>query len=394
MNRVPHVIHVVQSLAFGGMEQIVLDLIRMYQGSVSVCCLDQKGPLAGNIGDNAIFCLNADRSRFPWDLSAVRKLRDQLLIVGNRCNSVVLHAHNMAAWQYAFLASIGSDTRVVYTQHGANVHNRGLKNSLRSRVLAWFTDRIVAVSENTAEAMTKYQGIPRYRITVIRNGVDVGKFAKWEPRINTDKHKWEEMTGIPQDSFVVGSVGRLDHVKGYDRLISAFASFTKHLASGCRLQVACEKQTAGSLALLLVGDGSERANLELQAKELGIDKQVIFAGYQKDVGTYLQVMDVFVLPSRSEGISIALLEACASGLPAVVTDVGGNVEVVEDGATGIVVPSGDRQLQVTTLEKLYLDEGLRRKMGNAARKRIAENFSLEAMVRDYEKVYEDVFAKP
>ncbi|MDD4869225.1 MAG: glycosyltransferase [Kiritimatiellae bacterium] len=412
--------HLVTSLNYGGLETIVVDLAEMLNrknlGGCTIYCLDVPKELAKEVNICPVEYLSADRSKFPWDVDAVRKLRQQLLVsnsklpdkqktegknqTSNISKSVILHAHNMAAWQYAVLASFGTGVKVVYTQHGANIHNRGLKNRLRSIVLSWFTDRIVAVSTDTAGAMVKEQGIPRRRIKIIKNGIDIERFSEREPRINTDKHGWKKNLGIPEDSLIIGSVGRLDHVKGYDVLISAFATLVKRRDAGYRSQVTGDESDAPSIPptnrptdspfLLLVGDGPEYDNLKRQAKELNIDKQVIFAGCQKSVREYLRLMDVFVLPSRSEGISIALLEACACGLPVVVTDVGGNTEVIEDDKTGVVVASDDINALGAAISRLYTDESLRRRMGEAACKHIGDRFSLDATLAEYKTIYSGI----
>jgi len=403
----PAVIHVVTSLAFGGLEKFVVSLVNernvCFKRSTNVCCVDVPGELVSEVVGNVV-CLDADRSKFPWDFSAVRKLRE---VIGDKLSgkqitdnkeqitrvsrSVILHAHNMAAWQYAVLASIGTNAKVVYTQHGVNVHNQGFKNRLRSVFLSWFTDRILAVSANTADAMAKYQDIPRRRIKVVRNGIDVNKstdttkLGNDEVDVGSAIGNLKSKIGIPPGSFVIGSVGRLDHVKGYDVLISAFAGLVKDAEKQAQSD---DQSVSISLVLLLVGDGPERTKLEVQAVDFGVNKQVVFAGYHGDVGKYLQAMDIFVLPSRSEGISISLLEACASGLPVVVTDAGGNGEVIENEVTGLVVPSDDDSALLSAIERLVADEVLRKKMAEAARERVGEEFAIGKTMLEYEKIYE------
>ncbi len=428
-----NVIHLIVSLEAGGAERVVVDLAngqnRRDGYSASIICLDKLGALAGEIIGCEAKCLNAVRYRLPWDFAAVRELLEAINVrrkaeIGNSTllnnsgfrsqvsdfSSIILHAHNMAAWQYAVLASIGAGVKVVYTQHGANIHNRGFKNRLRSIILSWFTDRIVAVSENTAEEMVKNQGIPCRRIKVVRNGIDItGLQPRTCPavvsergRSDADENGLKEEIGISLSSFVIGSVGRLDYVKGYDVLISAFATLVKKQVTGDESALShssvspmprfsgspsCVSQSPCPPVLLLVGDGPERENLENQAKTLGIAEQVIFAGYQGDVVKYMKAMDVFVLPSRSEGLSISLLEACANGLPVVATNAGGNTEVIKDGMTGMVVPSGDERALGEGIGKMLSDAGLRQRTGEAAQKLVCEHFSIEKAVEEYEKLY-------
>ena len=145
--------------------------------------------------------------------------------------------------------------------------------------------------------------------------------------------------------------------------------------------------------LLLVGDGPEREKLEKLVRDLGLDEVVAMPGMQKDVRPWLDCMDVFCLTSITEGTSITLLEAGACGIPAVVTDVGGNREVVEDGETGIVVPSGDEEGIAAAIAKLEGDEALRCRMGEAAGERVAERYSVEQMVEQYAALYEQILSR-
>jgi len=135
------------------------------------------------------------------------------------------------------------------------------------------------------------------------------------------------------------------------------------------------------------GDGPERGRLEALAAELGVSERAMFAGLQADPIPFYAEMDVFCLSSDTEGTPMTLLEAGACGLPSVVTDVGGCAEVVQDGATGLVVPKGDAMALAAALEKLCRDVALRARMGQTARERVMAEYSVEAMVAGYERVY-------
>ena len=140
--------------------------------------------------------------------------------------------------------------------------------------------------------------------------------------------------------------------------------------------------------LLLVGDGPERGRIEEEMRRQGVADRCHITGMQSDVLPWLQEMDIFCLSSDTEGLSISLVEAGACGLPSVVTDVGGNREVVVEGETGLLTPKGDEAALAAALEKLTEDRSLRRRIGLAARKRIAEHFSLDQMTAEYRGVYE------
>jgi glycosyltransferase involved in cell wall biosynthesis len=140
---------------------------------------------------------------------------------------------------------------------------------------------------------------------------------------------------------------------------------------------------------LIVGDGPLRARAEKRAEELGIDTRCIFTGSVSEVVPFLHACDVFVLSSAIEGMANALLEALACGKPAVVTDAGGNGEVIQDGQTGFVVPRKDPQRLAEATVRLLRDPDLAARMGEAAMKDMEERFSLSRMVQSIESLYEE-----
>ena len=405
------VVHVVISLAPGGLERMVVDLAnarnRRQPGSTLICCLDEAGELARQVEGDAVICMHANRARSPFDLLAVRKLRALLSEVrGQRTPNIglrseatggrvergtpnaeqrtrnqellptILHAHNMAAWQYGVLATIGTGVKLVYTQHGANLHNLGFVNRMRSQLLARFTDRIVAVSASTAQTMAEKQGISRDEIIVIPNGVPAGKgVSSVECRVlapTTVASTFRVKLGIPLTAFVVGSVGRFSPEKNYPLLVRAFAAFRAACPNGF---------------LVLVGDGPCRGEIEATLREYGVAGSCLLPGMQADVKPWLEAMDVFCLSSSTEGMSISLLEAGAVGLPSVVTDVGANSEIVSDHATGFVVGVGDHQALANALVTMCREPLLCARLGAEARRRVAERFSLDVALNTYEGIY-------
>ena len=178
-------------------------------------------------------------------------------------------------------------------------------------------------------------------------------------------------------------MGRLAHVKGYDRLIRAFASLAP---SSLNFPGASDRNANRRSAplLLLVGDGPERSSLERLARDLGVAGRVIFAGYQADPAPYLAAMNLFVLPSRSEGLSVALLEAMAAGVPVLVTEVGANREVIADGEAGTLLPDDEERWPVALASALA--DNAREKVA-AAQARVKTHYSLETTLDQYEKIY-------
>jgi glycosyltransferase involved in cell wall biosynthesis len=377
----PQVFHLVISLAPGGLERLVVDWTnarnRHRPGSTRIVCLDEPGALAGQVEGGAVVCLHANRSRPPFDYIAVGRLRQLLSEASSVQPSAaddpghvrtVLHSHNAAAWQYGSLACAGKGIRHVHTEHGTNPHYRGIVNRLRNAWLRWSTDEMVAVADAVAQTVSTTHGILLSKIRVIQNGISI------KPRSDDSRVEMRERWHVPPEARVVGFVGRLAPVKGCDRLIAALATGTP------------------TTFLLLVGDGAERANLERQARGLGVAARVIFAGYQTDPWPWLKAMDWFVLPSRSEGLSISLLEAMGAGVPVAVTDVGENRRVIAEGRNGVLL-SGNECEWMALLDQAEKDPGAMHTRTESARENVIQSYSLEVTLAEYERLYADVSGK-
>jgi glycosyltransferase involved in cell wall biosynthesis len=211
-------------------------------------------------------------------------------------------------------------------------------------------------------------------VRVICNGVDTNRF-KPEPRL---RQQLREELRLPKDSLLVGSVGRLVAIKDHVTLLKAVSSLA---GQGLNLKV------------LIVGAGPEMVKLQRHvAEDANIVSRVIFMGASDRVPELLNAMDVFVLPSRGEGMSNTLLEAMATALPVVASRVGGNPELIEDGRTGFLFMPGEIANLAEALKRLN-DREVRQQVGTAARERVILRFSLERMVRDYRDLYRGLAAR-
>ncbi len=261
---------------------------------------------------------------------------------------------------------------LVHSEHGFMRVDTQLHVLIQN--LFWrLADRVISVSENLGDTLHAKIGFPRQRIHVIRNGVDVRKLDAIAERTNIRAE-----LGLPQETLLFGSVGRLVPVKNYACLIRA-------------AQLVFEK--GPEAALLFVGDGPLQAELATLAQQLGIGGKVHFLNWRKDVPQILRELDVFVLSSFSEGMSNSILEAMTARKPVVATGVGGNTELVVEGETGLLVPSDDPFQMAEALLHL-LREGPRRvAMGQAGRRRIETFFTLPQMLRNYQRIYLEVAAR-
>lgn len=234
----------------------------------------------------------------------------------------------------------------------------------------------MCVSGQLRQLYSRRTGFPESRMTVIHNGVDTGKFfpdAAARVRLRLD-------LGMAPEDFCIGCVGRLSPIKDYFTLLRAVGELDK---------------TVRNWRLLIVGEGPERAGLEaILGQHPAWGGKVSFLGLSDRIDELLNALDVYVLSSITEGISNSLLEAMATGLPVIATATGGNPEVVEDGQSGVLFPVGDARSLASRLAALYASPEERKSLGSQALDRIRREFSLEAMVRNYENLYLSLASQP
>ena len=177
---------------------------------------------------------------------------------------------------------------------------------------------------------------------------------------------------MPADRFTIGWVGRMTAVKQAGDVLVTVRTLRDR---GC------------DAALVMVGDGPDRAGLERRARELGLDEGVFFVGFQQDVGPWFHAVDALLLPSRSEGTPVSAIESLAAGKPVVATRVGGVADVVHEGEDGFLVAFGDTDGATERLQRLAADPALRRRLGEAGRERILQRYRVPRLVEDVDRLY-------
>ena len=240
------------------------------------------------------------------------------------------------------------------------------KRKLQSRLLSWLSTRLVPVSEDLARHARVEQGAPQRKVELIYNGIDLQAFELAAEQASLGQRD-------PRPTAVM--VARLAPVKDFDTLFQA---------------AAVVRQRQPEFRLRLLGDGPLRAELEGTAERMGLKDCIELLGNRRDVPQQLAAADVFILSSHSEGLSIAVLEAMATGLPVVATAVGGNPEVVADGETGFLVPERSPQIMAEKIVWLLEHADQAREMGRAGRRRVAERFDIRGTVREYQRLYLDL----
>jgi glycosyltransferase involved in cell wall biosynthesis len=289
----------------------------------------------------------------------------------------LLHTHR---YKENFLGAIAARTvgvpRIVRTVHGGAEPFRGWKHLkagfhqwLNLQVSRALVDRTIAVSDDLRKELVGKLGANR--VVTIHNGIDFDTAGS-----PASIAEVKASLGIAPGEAVVGSVGRLTLVKNYTGLLQAFAQVTAAIPNA---------------KLVLVGDGPERNNLQFLAESLGIAPRVVFCGFQPEPSRFLRIFDVFVLSSLREGISISLLEAMSSSVPVVVTNVGGNPEVVRDGESGILTPAEDDRKLADAIIRMLNDRKLAESFADNGRKRVTGEFSQMAMCSSTYRLYRSLF---
>ena len=280
----------------------------------------------------------------------------------------VLHTHEFGMNTYGSIASLGTGVPVVATVHGGSYYWEKWRRRMAYRLVARHAMRMVAVSDSIRRVLIERVGASSEKLCTIYNGVDVEAY-----RFVQDGTRIRQELGIEETTPVVGTVANLYPVKGHTFLLKAAA------------EVACVYPRT---VWLLAGRGMLLGELQDEARELGISDRVRFLGFRDDAAAVLQALDLFVLPSLSEGLPLAVLEAMAAAKPVVATAVGGNLEVVVDGQTGYLVPPRDPSALASRILALLRDRPLAHGYGAAGRQRVLQQFSLVRMVAAYQELYE------
>jgi glycosyltransferase involved in cell wall biosynthesis len=366
---VKRVLILIKGLGRGGAEQLIASSARYWDRSQFeyevAYVLPWKNALVPEIERLGIrvSCLQGKRS-FSW-LANLRSLI-------NRGGFDVVHAHSPVA-AAAARATVGISRPVIYTEH--NVWERYHRATLWANLLTYPRNRhVFTVSDHVRDSI-RYPALLRFRkmpsVETLYHGIDPQEIEHWSRRNGIRKE-----LGIPEEAFVVGTVANFKHHKGYPQLMKAAAEVVKF---------------APDVRFVLVGNGPIERDIKAQARRLGLEGSVVFAGYREDAPRVSSAFDVFALASVYEGLSIALIEAMALGKPAVVTNVGGLPEVVENGRQGLVVPPEDPKHFAAALLALWRNRGLRQRLGEGAVAR-ASFFDIRKAVQRQEAVYQEVLA--
>ena len=334
---------------------------------VGLCGLKSPEPGSRSLQEQGIPVRHLGRGRFD-----PRILTDLVRLARER-QARILHVHGYAAADFGRLAARRVGAALVLHEHFADPRMPAYQG-LADRALASLTDRAIAVSESTRAFLVRERHVPAHRVRLIWNGAPLEEFRAVPAETARATRR---QLGLPEDALVVGSIGRLNEQKGHRYLLEAAARVLSAVPAA---------------RVLIVGDGDLEGALREQARTLGIADRVVFAGHRADVPALLGAIDVFCISSTYEGTPLTLFEAMAAGKAIVSTAVDGCREVIEDGATGVLVPPRDPQTLALRLQELLSDRGRRESLARGAL-RASARYDVRRGVEAMQALYDEVLAE-
>lgn len=302
-------------------------------------------------------------SRSRCDL---RTITDLIKIIKEE-KADLLHLHGYSATDFGRVVSLITGIPSIVHEH-AILLNQPIYQTIADALLAPVTKKGIAVSQGVATFMNKYRGIPKKKIEVVFNGIEVDSFkypSSSEIKVERDR------LGIPDDSKVICTTGRLDPIKGLPLLIKAAKIVVNH---------------DPKIRFLIVGEGPEKKQLIEQTKQLNIDKNIIFTGFHNEVEKCLGMSDLFVMSSLSEGMPISILEAMIMELPIVAFSANGVNEIIESGKNGVLVPLRDYAALADNIINLLENKKLAEELSGTAKKNI-KNFAISNSTNRISEIY-------
>lgn len=360
-----NVMHTVLSLEVGGLEKVVCDMVLGLNKewfNVEVCCFDTLGELSELLKKNYIYVNLLKRNQDKYDFFFPFRLRKLL----REKNVQILHMHSgtfFLGTQAGVLARIPA---MIYTDHGRHLVEPKFLVGM-DRFSSMFANKVIAVSNQLEEYLVDVVKLPCSKTTTIINGIDT---TMYKPR-NKSTCLMDEF-GIGESTKVIGTVGRLAEVKDQATMIKAFARVNQQFQE---------------CILMLVGDGPKKNDLQQLVKDQGLSDKVFFVGSRGDVPNLINLFDIFLLTSLSEGTSISLLEAMSSGVTPIVTDIGGNTSIVDNELNGIKIKPGDVDRLSDSIIGLLTNDDLRYRLGRNAINKVREKYSMSNMIQEYTDLY-------
>lgn len=363
-----NVLQLVNSLEIGGAETVAVNLainLNKNEFQSTVCTIDCLGPLAFKLAEYNIGCINLDKKPGTRISAAIK-----LAKIIKKNNIDIITTHNYGALFYASIAKlISRRCSILHVDHN-RVFPDKTKRWISEKNLSRFAFKIIAVSEELKENLIEYEDIAASHIDIITNGINGSEYSK-----TIDKAKKRYELGLDDQVPLVGMAVRLAEEKGISYFIDACAQL---LSEGKKFQA------------IIAGDGPLMNELKKKTSSLDLDRYVTFLGERTDINEILQILDVYVLSSISEGMPLSLLEAMAASKAIVATNIGGIPEAIESEVSGLLVSSRS-SIELSHAIKRFLDnQDLRKRLGSKAKEHFNDKYSIDSMLSTYQSYYRSI----
>jgi len=367
-----NILQLVNGFDVGGAELKLLELCQLIQEKHCdrfhqvICSVGQGGPLEQRFDDLGCRTVVFNK-KHAFDIGQVlgvaRLMREEKI---NLVQTTLFYADIIGALATQ-IAGVPVQISWETVSHRDNVFHNKIQRRLGYRLAMKYANQIVAVSEECRQSIIQWRHVSPDRVSVIPYGVDLAKYRK-DPTLSIRQN-----LNLPQNATVIGMVARLEPGKGHEVLLNVFGKLDP------------------AIHLVLAGDGTIKGDLQTQARHMGIEDRVHFLGVRKDIINILNSIDLFALPSFSEGLPNSILEAMACSLPIVATHVGGIPEAIQDKKNGILIPPRNESALHQAIEVLAGDSKKRKQMGESSRLLVEQQFSLDIQLKRFLDLYTGYF---
>ena len=362
------VLQVIHGMHYGGAENVIRNIITKIDSdkfNVSICCVN----FTGSIGE-ALKKKGYDIIALDKDIGIIKTLLTMREVINNKQPDII-HTHGIPAFlAIAPIYIFQKKFKWIHTYHFGNYPHINKKYLYAQKVLSRFATKLVAVSESQRRAVLRHLYVKKEKITTIFNGVSSNPYLDDHDIRSSYRNEF----GYTDEDIVVSCIVVLTKQKG----VKYFLDSVSHIIS--------ENQR---VKILIVGGGPLEEELKEQAKNSHFSSSIKFTGWRKDINKIMVAIDVFVLPSLWEGLPMVMLEAMASRLPVVATDIADNANVLKNGKVGLIVPPKDSVALGDAIIKIVNDKEYAKSLGESAINRYRSDYEVEKMVSNYEKLYMD-----
>jgi len=360
------VLHIVEDLEVGGLERVVESIalgLNKNKYEVQVWCLSRGGAIAEELVRKKMLVKIIRMSSYHNPIQVIKLSR--LL----RLSKIdIVHTHGYFGGTFGRLAAILAGTPAIFVHVHTSYFEFKKRNILVDKILSYFTNKIISVSEATKEFICNFEGINPKKVCVIYNGAGPKRISK--KKMTVDRNFF----GFSKDDFVIVTVASLVKNKGHLIIIDAIKSVLKKNSN---------------IKLLIIGDGPLKNELEEYVIDCQLALHICFAGIRKDVYTLLNLADLFILSTiEREGLGVSIIEAMSMGVPVIGTSIGGIPELIKNQVNGLLVPPGNSYELAVAIERLVADKDLRRKMVKQGKKMYEQKFTAVKMVKQIELLYD------